>query len=314
MFKVLIRRLVLSIPVLLMVITITFTLGYFGPGDPLLFQYGEQLPPDPQALERARHAYGLDRPFHEQFFSYVAGLFTGNLGRSLVVQQKRPVTEMMQKGLQVSAQLGLAALVLMVIIGIPLGIIAAYNQNSWLDYLIVSSSALLPTIPQFVLAPILLIIFVLNLGWIKASFGWDGTVFSQKAILPLFILVIGPLLTVVRQTRVGVVETLTQDYIRTARAKGLSEVQILVRHALKPSMVAVSTSLGFIAAGLLTGALFVESIFAIPGFGSLIYNGLRSSDYPLILGTTMVSVIILMVTNFIVDLSYAWLDPRVRTE
>ena len=141
-----------------------------------------------------------------------------------------------------------------------------------------SSSALLPTTPPFVLAPLLLIIFVLQLGWIRASFGWDGTVFSQKAILPLFILVIGPLLTVVRQTRAGVIETLTQDYIRTGRAKGLSEFQILSRHVVKPSMAAVMTSLGFIAASLLTGALFVESIFSIPGFGSLIYNGLRSYD------------------------------------
>lgn len=314
MLQVVIRRVVLSLPVLLAVIIITFTLGYFGPGDPLQFQFGEQLPADPVALAQIRKAYGLDRPYHEQLGSYILGLATGDMGKSLVIQKGRPINALMQRALGVSMQLGLAALVILVVVGVPLGVFAAYRQNTWVDYLIVSSSAILPTTPPFVLAPILLIIFVLQLGWLKASFGWDGTVFSQKAILPLFILVIGPLLTIVRQTRAGVIETLTQDYVRTGRAKGLSEFQVLARHVLKPSMTAVVTSLGFIAASLLTGALFVESIFSIPGFGSLIYNGLRAYDYPVILGTTIVGVLILMVVNLLVDLSYALLDPRVRSQ
>lgn len=305
------RRLLHMIPTLLGVILITFTLGYYGPGDPLQYQLGEQIPPDPEQLARLRELYGLDRPFHEQLIDYIVGLTQGDLGTSISVQAKRPVRDMLGTGLGVSLQLGGAAAVLIFVIGVPLGMLAAYKHNSILDYTIVSFSAMLPTIPVFVLAPLLLILTVLQLKILPYSFGWEG-LFDPRAILPLFILVVGPLLTIVRQTRSAVLEALPQDYVRTAKAKGLGNRQVMIRHILKNALAPVVTSMGFVVASLLTGSLFIESIFGIPGFGKLIYDGLRSFDYPLILGTTLVSSFIIMASNFIVDMIYPLLDPRVN--
>ncbi|MAS33932.1 MAG: peptide ABC transporter [Anaerolineaceae bacterium] len=306
-----IRRLLHLIPTLLGVIIITFTLGFYGPGDPLKYQLGEQIPPDPQQLARLRELYGLDRPYHEQLISYVGGLLQGDMGTSISVQSRRPVRDMLGTGLGVSMQLGGAAAILIFAIGVPLGMLAAYRHNSILDYVIVSFSAMLPTVPVFVLAPLLLILLVLQLKVLPYSFGWEG-LFDPRAVLPLFILVIGPLLGIVRQTRSAVLEALPQDYVRTAQAKGLNDWRVMTRHILKNALAPVVTSMGFVVASLLTGSLFIESIFGIPGFGNLIYDGLRSFDYPLILGTTLVASFIIMFSNFVVDLLYPVLDPRVR--
>lgn len=220
---------------------------------------------------------------------------------------------MLGTGLRISVQLGGAALVLIALLGIPLGIIAAYKQNTIFDYVIVSFTALLPTVPTFVLAPLLMILLILELKVLPYATGWKG-LFDPRAILPLFILVIGPLLTVVRQSRAAVLEVLSQEYVRTARAKGLSEWQVLTRHIVKNALAPVITNLGFIAASLLTGSLFVESIFGIPGFGTVTYESLRGYDYPAILGITLVGTMIIVVANLIVDISYSFLDPRVRLE
>ncbi|MBZ0294551.1 MAG: ABC transporter permease [Anaerolineae bacterium] len=311
MTKYVTRRLLHLIPTVLGVIVITFTLGYFGPGDPLKYQLGEQIPPDPEQLARMRELYGLDRPFSEQLIDYIVGLTQGDMGISLSVQSRRPVRDMLTTGLGISLQLGGAAAVLIFVIGVPLGMIAAYYHNTIIDYVIVSLSALLPTVPVFVLAPLLLILLVLQLQVLPYSFGWEG-LFDPRAVLPLFILVIGPLLGIVRQTRSAVLEALPQDYVRTARAKGLKNWRVMTRHILKNALAPVVTSMGFVVASLLTGSLFIESIFGIPGFGKLIYDGLRSFDYPLILGTTLVATFIIMMTNFVVDMLYPVLDPRVR--
>lgn len=313
MTRYLLPRLIQLIPTILGVIIITFALGFFGPGDPLKYQVGENIPSDPAQVERLRAIYGLDRPFYEQLGSYIMNLARGDLGKSLSVQSKRPIRDMLTKALGVSLQLGVAATVLIALVGIPLGVLTAYFQNTWVDYVIVSAAALLPTIPVFVLAPMLLIVLVLQLDVLPYTYGWNG-LFDPRAVLPLFILVIGPLLTVVRQTRAGVLAVLSQDYIRTARAKGMPEGLIVLRHVLKNGLTSVLTSMGFIVASLLTGALFVESIFGIPGFGKLIYDGLRAYDYPLILGTTLVATLFIMVSNFVVDLLYSVLDPRVRIQ
>lgn len=313
MLQHLARRLLQSIPVIIGVIVITFTLGYFGPGDPLQYQIGERLPPDPEQLARLRHIYGLDRPYPVQLSDYLVKLVQGDMGRSLVVNRQRPVKDMLGNGLRISLQLGLAAAFLITVIGIPLGVLAAYKQNSPVDYVVVGLTALLPTVPVFVLGPLLLILFVLVLKILPHSYGWKG-LFDSRAILPLLVLVIGPLLIVVRQTRSAVLEVLSQEYARTARAKGLTELQVLWRHVLKNALPPVVTSLGFIVASLLTGALFVESIFGIPGFGSLFYESLRAYDYPVLLGVTLISALIIMASNFVVDILYGVLDPRVRQE
>ena len=313
MYKYILKRVLHLIPTFLGVIFITFALGYFGPGDPLKYQIGENIPPDPEQLERLREYYGLNRPFHEQFVSYVFGLTQGDMGVSLSVQSKRPISDMLGNGLKISLQLGGAAALLTFVIGVPLGIIAAYKQNTIIDYVIVSSSAILPTVPVFVLAPLLLILFVLELDFLPYSYGWEGLL-DPRAVLPLVILVIGPLLTVVRQTRGSVIDVLTEDFVRTGRAKGLSERHIMAKHVMKNAITPVITSMGFIASSLLTGSLFIESIFGIPGFGKLIFDGLRGFDYPLILGTTLVSTVIIILSNLLVDLVYPIIDPRVELE
>jgi ABC-type dipeptide/oligopeptide/nickel transport system permease component len=246
-----------------------------------------------------------------QLGDYIIKLVHGDMGKSLT--NRRPVRDMLGNGLRISFQLGGAALLLITIVGIPLGIVAAYKQNTLIDYLIVSLTALLPTTPTFVLAPLMMILFILKLKIIPYATGWKG-LFDSRAILPLVILMIGPLLTVVRQTRAAVLEVLSQEYVRTARAKGLTERQVLMRHILKNALAPVVTNLGFIAASLLTGSLFVESIFGIPGFGTLMYESLRAYDYPAILGTTLVGTLIITAANLIVDISYSFLDPRVRLQ
>ena len=305
-----VRRLLIAIPIVFAVITITFTLGFYGPGDPLRTYYGEQYDAiDAETVARLEHEYGLDKPYLAQYGDYLSGLAHGDFGTSILMN--RPVGEAMMSALPVSMQLGIAALFLVVLIGIPLGVITALNQNSCVDHGILFSTIMLSTIPSFVLAPLLMILFILKLGWLPTTFGWDG-IFSVKAILPVTILAIGPMVLVVRYTRYGVIEALSQEYVRTARAKGLSTRQIVTRHVLPNALTPVVTALGFSVAGLITGSIFVEAIFGIPGFGGQVVRALTGSDYPLLLGTTMVGALIIVITNLIVDITYALLDPRVR--
>lgn len=310
------RRLMIAIPTLLGVVMLTFALGYFGPGDPVRIaaeMQGDQNP-DEETVQRLRKELGLDRPFLVQFGDYLGKLAKGDLGTSLSVRRNQKISDMIKRTLPVSLQLGVAATVIVGVVGIPLGLLAAMKRNTWIDYVIVAGAAILPTVPVFVLAPLSMILFVLKLGWIKASFGWGGTIFHEKAILPLFLLCIGPMLVVVRQTRGGVLEVMPYDYIRTARAKGLPERIVVLKHVLRNAMTPVITSLGLIFGGLITGALFVESIFGIPGLGGLIYLAFRARDYPLIMGTTVFVAVAFSVANLLVDVSYKMLDPRVRLE
>jgi peptide/nickel transport system permease protein len=307
-FRYVLNRVLVTIPIMLAVIVITFTLGFVAPGDPVRAYFGEQQI-DPATIARIRRQYGLDQPFLVQLRDYLLHLSRGNFGRSLLLN--RPVGEAIAHSLPVSAQLGLAALLLIIVLGIPLGVIAALRQNSWLDYTILFSTISFSTIPSFVLAPLLMILLILKLGLIPSTTGWAG-IFSVKAILPVIILAVGPLVRVVRFTRFSVLEALGQDYVRTARAKGLSTRRIIVGHVLPNALTPVVTTLGATMAGLITGSIFLENIFSIPGFGGLIVNGLKNHDYPIILGTTIFGTLIIVVTNLIVDLIYGLLDPRVR--
>lgn len=309
------RRLVILIPTLLGVVLLTFTLGHVGPGDPVRMaaeMAGEELNED--VIKRIRNELGLDRPFLVQFGAYLGRLAQGDLGRSYAVRRNQPISEMITRTLPVSFQLGMAATLITATVGIPLGLLAALKRNTWVDYLIVSSAAVLPTVPVFVLAPLVMILFVLELGWIKASFGWGGTVFHQKAILPVMLLCIGPMLTVVRQMRGGILEVLPHDHVRTARAKGLPERIVIFRHVMRNALTPVVTSLGLIFGSLITGTLFVESIFGIPGLGALIYQSLRFRDYPLMVGATLFVAVAFVMANLMVDIAYKLLDPRVRLE
>jgi ABC-type dipeptide/oligopeptide/nickel transport system permease component len=304
------RRLLVTLPIVLAVIVITFTLGFYGPGDPLRAYYGENYDQlDPAAVERLREQYGLNRPYWEQLGDYMGGIVRGDFGESILLN--RPVWDVMVKSLPVSLQLAAGAFVLIIMLGIPLGILTALRHNSWVDHSVLFTTIMLSTIPPFVLAPLLMILFILKLDILPSTVGWDG-LFSVKVILPLVALTVGPLVGIIRYTRFSVLEALTQEYVRTARAKGLGTRQVMLRHVLPNALTPVVTALGGTVAGLITGSIFLETIFAIPGFGGQTVRALSGSDYPLILGTTMVGTLIVVLTNLVTDIMYGVLDPRVR--
>lgn len=311
MFKYLLGRIGTAVPTILAVLLITFTLTYISPFDPvrllLLNNEVANLSTD-ENIARIRAQYGLDQPFSVQFFNYIGKLVRGDWGISIVGQ--RDIWTMISKTLPISAQLGLAAAALTAIIGIPLGILAALKHNRLLDNIIVSTTLVLYTLPVYVLAPLLLILFVLVLHVMKVPRGWHG-LFSWQSIIPVVLLTFGPLAVIVRQTRQSVLEVLTQDYIRTAKAKGLSTTAIAWRHIMRNALIPVVTSLGLVTEGLIASTVFIDTIFAIPGFGSIAATALTQLDYPVILGVTLVSSILVITTNTLVDLVYPVLDPRV---
>jgi peptide/nickel transport system permease protein len=313
MFKYLIGRLLSAIPTVITVIFITFTLNYVSPYDPMKRLLAANplgnLENDPEALATLRHQYGLDRPFAVQFVDYVGKLMRGDMGISIFGQ--REVRRMITKTLPVSGQFGIAAAILTALVGIPLGAVAALKQNSWLDYTIVSSTLVLRTIPIYVLAPLTMILFVLVLKWFDVPRGWHG-LFSKESILPLGLLILGPLPVIVRQTRNSVLEIFGQDYIRTAKAKGVKMRGIVARHILPNALIPVITTMGFITEGLIVGTVFLDSLFAIPGFGAVISGGISSFDYPVIMGAVLTSSLLVVATNLLVDMVYPFLDPRVR--
>jgi ABC-type dipeptide/oligopeptide/nickel transport system permease component len=310
------RRLAVAIPTFIAVLLITFTLTTISPFDPvamMMTQYEGTLDTlaTEEVIERMRDQYGLNDSFTVQFTRWGQRLLQGDLGIS--INGQRDVWRTITKTFPISVQLGLAGAFVTTLLGIPMGCIAALKQNSWLDYSIVGGTLVFRTLPVFVLAPLLLVLFVLVLGIMKVPRGWDG-LFQSKTILPIFILSLGPLPVVVRQTRQAVLEVFALDYVRTANMKGLPMWRIIVRHILPNALIPVVTTLGFIAEGLIVGSIFLDSIFAIPGFGGVAEAAFRGFDYPVIMGVTMVSAVMIILTNLLVDLIYPFLDPRIKLE
>jgi ABC-type dipeptide/oligopeptide/nickel transport system permease component len=246
-----------------------------------------------------------------QYADYMGKVVRGDLGTSIASRQ--PVLDMIRVALPITLQLGLAAGALLIVVGIPLGVLAALRHNTWMDYTIVSSSLFLRTIPIFVLAPMLMILFVLQLGILDVPLGWQGLV-DQRVILPIILLSAGPLADVVRQTRVAVLEVLGQDYVVAARAKGLKTHMIVIRHIMRNALIPVVTSLGLIVNGLIHGSVFLDRVFSLPGFGSIVVNGIQLLDFPVILGTTIFSALLVIAANIAVDLIYPFIDPRVKLD
>jgi peptide/nickel transport system permease protein len=307
-------RLVRWVIGLALILFITYAMMFYGAGDPIrlmFIQSNEADFSDPQAMAALRAKYGLDEPFLVQFRNYVVNLFQGDWGLSIRLQADRPVSEIVSFRLPISMQLGFAATFLASMIGIPLGVVAALKHNRWLDRLIVSVIMFVTAIPVFVTAPMLLYFFVLILGIMDVPYGWNG-IFHSDVILPVVVIAVGPLPIIVRQTRSAMLEVMGQPYIRTARAKGLSERAVVFRHMFRPVMIPVVTTLGLLMITLVNGALFVELVFNIPGFGLLTVEGIRTVDYPIIMAVSIIGTLIIFVSNFAVDLMYPLLDPRVR--
>lgn len=307
MTLVIVRRL-LWLPILLLIIGfITFVLGLYGPGDPVQIMLGQRT--NPEAVARVRHELGLDRPLLVQYGDYVWKALHGDFGESLKYRG-RPVGDLIARRLWVSVQLNGLVLILGALVGLPLGILAALRPNSWLDYLIVGGVIGLVSIPTFTVAPMLAWAFAVKWHLLPPG-GWGG-IFSKRTILPAIVLGSGYAAVFVRQTRANLLEVLAQDYVRTARAKGLAEQKVIGVHALRNALIPLLTIFGLMVGGLVSGTFVTELIFGIPGIGQLGVDALFSRDYPVIMALTLLVAASYTVANILVDIGYGFLDPRIR--
>ena len=303
-----IARRLLWTPVLLLVVSfITFTLGRFGPGDPVQTMLGPRA--SPEAVARIREQLGLDDNIAVQYTRYIGGVFQGDFGESFKYRG-RSVGELLFKRIPVSAQLGLAALIISVGLGIPLGLLAALKQGTGWDTVLVAGTLLGQSLPVFLTAPVLLLVFALRLD-VLPTHGWNGF-FSTNIILPALVLGIPGVAILTRLTRASTLDVVGQDYIRTARAKGLSEGAVRSRHVLRNALIPIVTTLGFSLAGLASGSFIVEGFFGIPGIGMLAIESLFARDYPIIMALTLIGTTLFVLANLVVDLIYPFLDPRIR--
>ena len=305
MLRFIIRRLLVTIPTILVVITITWGLIKLAPGN---FYSGEK--PLPASIEAAiREKYGLDKPWYQQYGKTMAGILKGDFGTSLRFEGQS-VNGIIARSLPVSAAVGILAYILALIVGITVGSIAALKQNSKWDYGSMALAMLGISLPNFVLGPILVLIFSLGLYWLPPS-RWGGFP-SRNLILPVLTLSAIYMAYIARLTRAGMLEVLRSDYIRTARAKGLSEKDVVIRHALRGGLMPVISYTGPALAFLLTGTVVVERIFALPGLGNYFIQASLGRDEPLIIGIVAFVAMVLLLMNLLVDIAYAFLDPRVR--
>ena len=312
MTRYLSMRVLIIVPTLLATLLIVFLLGYLGPIDPVTIlrsQWAAQgVYLNEEEVAELRSQYGLDRPFHEQFGTYMGNLLQGKFGYSFL--DAAPIWPRIKRALPVSGQLALGVLAIMAFIGIPLGVIAARFHNTWLDYSIVSGSLFFWSIPPYVLVPVILIVAVLWLDIMNVPRGWKG-VWHPSYFVAAAIISSRSLAGVIRQTRGGILEVMQNDYVRTARAKGLTEVKIMARHVARNALVPVVTSLGLLVDDFMWGAVFLELAFNLPGLGRLFQQGLAGRDFNMINGVVLFTAGMTMALNLIVDLIYPILDPRV---
>ncbi|GAL05053.1 oligopeptide ABC transporter permease OppB [Photobacterium aphoticum] len=305
MIKFIAKRIFEAIPTLLVLITISFFLMRFAPGNP--FSSERPLPPEVMANIEAK--YGLDKPVFEQYTTYLGNIVQGDFGPSFKYKDFT-VNELVAKALPVSAKIGVFAFIFALIMGVTVGTIAALKQNSWIDYTIMSTAMAGVVMPSFILAPVLIYIFSINLGWLPAG-GWhDGSV--KYMLLPMMGMSLLYVATFARITRGSMIETLNSNFIRTARAKGLSYPYIIMKHALKPALLPVVSYMGPAFVGIITGSVVIETIFGLPGIGKLFVNAAFNRDYSLVLGITILIGSLTIIFNAIVDIVLAYIDPKIR--
>ena len=305
MLRYILMRLLGAIPTLAVIVLLAFLLTRLAPGGP--FDEEQALPPEIRAnLERA---YGLDQPLYLQFGRYVAGLLRGDFGPSFRFKDF-PVTELIATGLPVSLQLGALAMLLAVLVGVPAGVAAALRHNRATDHLVMALAVLGIAVPVFVIAPLAALVFGIYLQWLPVA-GWSaGTVLDM--VLPTATLALPVIAYVARLTRGSMLETLRSPFVRSARARGVGGARLVWRHALPAALTPVVSYLGPATAAVLTGSLVVETIFALPGLGRHLVQGALNRDYTLVMGMVIVYAAFMILLNLVVDVVYAWLDPRVR--
>ena len=303
MLRYTVLRLLGAVPTLFLLITLAFFLIRAAPGGP--FDAEKALPPEIEANLRA--AYHLDEPLVQQFARYVGNLARGDFGPSFQYRDYT-VTELIATGLPVSFRLGLAAMLLAVVAGVAAGTVAAMRRNRPADHAIMALAMTGIAVPNFVLAPSLILVFAVYLGWLPAG-GLGGV---AHMVLPVVALALPQVAWIARITRGSMTEVLSSDFIRAARAKGLSDADVVLRHALRPALIPVVSYLGPATAAVLTGSVVVEEIFGLPGIGRYFVQGALNRDYTLVMGVVVFYGVVIIVLNFLVDLAYAALDPKVR--
>lgn len=303
MYKFIFNRLATSIVTIWLIATITFFLMHALPSGP--FTREKALPP--QVIKNIEEKYHLNDPLWKQYTDYLASLSKGDLGPSYKYVG-RTVNDIIADGFPVSAQLGLVALSIMIIVGILAGIISALRQNKWQDHLAMFFATIGVAVPNFVIATLLMYIIGVKLGWLPTSrwVSWESVIMPAIALAGYYTAYIA------RLTRSSVIEVLQQDYIRTAKAKGLPERVVVYKHALKNALIPIVTYLGPLTAGILTGSFVIEKIFAIPGLGQEFVNSISNRDYTTIMGVTIFYATFLVLMNLIVDILYSFIDPRIK--
>jgi peptide/nickel transport system permease protein len=310
------RRLLLLVPVLAGVSIVIFMVLHLSPGDPVEIMLGSQATQEDRA--RLRGDLGLDQPLHVQYVRWLGHVVRGDLGRS--IWMKRPVLAEVLGRFKATLILTCTALVLSTVVGIALGVSSARRPHSVLDRTSTVASLFGASMPSFWLGIVLMVVFALRLGWLPASGmyapygGGDLRDLLAHLVLPAVTLAAASVTIVARLTRAAMLETLGQDYIRTARAKGVVERRVVLRHGLKNAMIPIVTVIGVQAGYLLGGAVLTETVFAWPGVGTLMVQGILARDFPLVQGCVLVVALSFVLVNLAVDLLYAWLDPRIRYE
>ena len=303
MISYLARRILWIIPVLFAVSIITFFLMHAVPGGP--WDAEKRLPANVQARLNAQ--YGLDKPLYEQYIQWAGGFVTGDLGPSYRSRDRR-VNDIIGDGIAVTFQLGIMAFALSVVVGIPLGIFAALGHNRWPDYLSTSISIIGIATPSFVLAILLIVVFSIGLGWFPTG-GWKG---PQYWVLPTIALAGFPIAVIARYTRASMLEVTRKDYIRTAQSKGIGGRAVVSRHMIRNALIPVVTILGPTLAFLVTGSFIIETIFSVPGIGRFYVSAISQRDYSLLMAMTILYAFTVAFLNVVVDVLYAYIDPRIR--
>lgn len=306
LFGYIIRRLLWAIPVLFAISVIVFAIMRLAPGDPVDTLLGSRYTED--VALRLRDKYGYDEPIHQQYITYMDNLFRGDLGVS-TNHADFTVSEVVLPKIWVSTQIGFMALVIAFAIGIPAGIYAALARGTFLDPLTISFWLLLDAVPAFILIPIAQYFFVIKLDLVNLS--WDG-VYSPNIVLPVLIMSLPGVAGIARFMRASVISVMGEDYVRTARAKGLSEFTVVTRHITRNAMLPMITVVGLSLPGITAGALFVETFFGIPGIAREALSAVQAPDYDVVLALVLFGSVLFVFANIVIDISYAFFDPRIK--
>ena len=306
MGKFIIKRLFSLIPTMFLIVTFSFFIIRIAPGGP----FASEKKVTPEVMANLMHKYHMDEPLVKQYLRYMVDVLHGDLGPSFK-NKDYTVNQLIGQSMPNSMVLGITALIIAVVLGTLVGLASAVKQNSWVDYSAMSFASLGISIPLFVVGPVAVLVFAMKLHWFPTS-GWiTGRAGMITLVMPACTLSLSYFASISRLTRASVLEVLRSDYIRTARAKGLHPTVILIKHVLKGALLPIVTYLGPAFAGIVTGSVVIEQIFLVPGIGNYFVKSALNRDYTLILGTVIVYSVILVVMNFIVDILYGFLDPRI---